>query len=125
MLCVSPSETSKTPPQSVEIVKDDRSIEQVIKDEFKAEWKVMVAVAKCESGMQQFGKDGKVILGKVNSNDVGLMQINTSFWGEEAKKLGHDIYTVEGNVKMAKVIYERQGLNAWLSHKCFLRSIPT
>lgn len=58
-------------------------------------------------------KDGKVLLGYPNPNDVGLAQINEPTWGATAKRLGFDIYTAQGNLAMAKWIFNTYGSAPW------------
>lgn len=70
-------------------------------------------IAKCESGGRQFNPDGSVLRGVHHPPDIGKFQINSAVWGDLALKLGHDIFTEEGNEAMAYVIYKRQGLQAW------------
>lgn len=84
---------------------------------------VMVDVAFCESTFRQYGEDGNVILGKVNKNDVGVMQINTGYHLEDAEDLGYDIYTLDGNLDYARALYEKQGTSPWVhSEKCWSKS---
>ena len=84
---------------------------------------VMVDVAFCESTFRQFNEEGEVVLGIVNKRDVGVMQINTRYHLEDAEELGHDIYTLEGNVAYARALYERQGDAPWIhSKKCWSQS---
>ena len=65
-------------------------------------------------------KDGKVLRGVPNPQDIGACQINIPFWGATAKKLGYNIYTLDGNVSMAKYILGQQGIKAWeWSQKCW------
>jgi len=70
-----------------------------------------VSIARCESGIRQFTANGDVI--RSRTNDVGLFQVNLKTWEKKSKELGIDIYTLEGNVIMAKVIYDQQGISAW------------
>lgn len=80
----------------------------------------MVAVFTCESGLHQFRANGDPLISGMNKNktyDLGLSQINSSHWSE-AKSLGLDIFhSLEDNLKMARVIYEREGINAWSCNK--------
>jgi hypothetical protein len=81
---------------------------------------ILVDIARCESSFRQFDTNGDLIRGKANSADVGVMQINEKYQGPTAKKLGYDIYTVEGNVAYAKHLYEEQGSAPWsASSKCW------
>src|SRR5689334_13522349 len=57
---------------------------------------VLHRIAKCEGGTQ-FDKKGNVVRGRVNSHDIGKWQINEDVWGKTAKKLGYNIYSLEGN----------------------------
>jgi len=75
----------------------------------------MVSVAKGESGLKQWHKDGRVVRGVITPEDTGLFQINTSYWGREAKRLGLDYEnSIVDNVKMARHIYDTQGITAWV-----------
>lgn len=76
----------------------------------------MLSVAVCESGIRHFAPiTGTILTSK--TNDLGLFQINSKTWLEKSKELGYDIYTVRGNIKMARYIYEVQGINAWVCNK--------
>jgi hypothetical protein len=84
---------------------------------------ILIEVARCESEFRQFDKNGKVIRGRVVSDDIGVMQINEFYHGETAKNMGMDIYTTEGNVAYAKYLYEKYGLNPWSASKpCWNKS---
>ena len=71
----------------------------------------LINVAKCESGLTQF-RNGEVLRGVVNHNDIGIFQINTQHEAE-AKKLGYDIYTLKGNIAYAQYLYKKNGLSDW------------
>lgn len=63
-------------------------------------------------------KEGVVLRGYPNPNDVGACQINETLWGKTAKNLGLDIEnSLIDNVKMANYIYSKQGMNAWVWSK--------
>lgn len=72
---------------------------------------VMTRVFECESGMDQWDDLGRVILSR--TNDVGISQINLTVWEDKALELGYDLFTTEGNLKMAKYILDHSGLRAW------------
>lgn len=96
--------------------------EIIIRNYFK-DTPILAEIAKCESSFRQYDKDGNVLLGKVNSDDVGVMQINTFYHGEIAEKLGYDIYTLKGNLEYAKALYGRSGDKPWVhSSKCWSKS---
>ncbi len=95
------------------------SLEDHVKEYFK-EAPVLAEIAKCESTYRHFKKDGTIVRGKINPADVGLMQINEKYHVEQAKKLGFDIYTLEGNMAYAKWLYEKEGVKPWKSSsKCW------
>lgn len=68
-------------------------------------------IALCESGLRQWTDSGEVV--KSETNDFGAMQIN-GVHEPEAEALGLDFKgSMEDNVKMAKIVYAKQGLGAW------------
>lgn len=73
----------------------------------------LVKIATCESGNKQFNKDGSVIRGKINNNDVGKYQINLTYHEKQASKLGYDLFTEEGNTNYAIWLYEKEGDKPW------------
>jgi hypothetical protein len=78
---------------------------------------ILQEIAICESGGRHFDTSGKVIRGKVNPNDIGKYQINQIVWGAEAERLGHDIFSEEGNEAMALEIYSREQSKPWSASK--------
>jgi len=76
---------------------------------------ILVDIARCESAFRQYDADGNVLRGKANHEDIGVMQINEKYHGDQAKKLGLDIYTAEGNVAFAKYLYAKYGSDPWSS----------
>ncbi len=84
---------------------------------------VMHEIARCESRMHQFDKDGSVKIGEITP-DRGLFQV-APLWVPELKKAGIDPDTLEGNVQAARYIYNRQGLAAWSSSEhCWGEEYP-
>jgi len=77
----------------------------------------LLNVAICESGLRQFNKDGSVLRGKVNSDDKGILQINTFYHQSEADILGYDLETLEGNLLFGRWLYLKQGLAPWSASK--------
>ncbi len=101
-----------------------KTTEEIIAEHFK-DTPVLKKIAFCESQNRQFSDEtGKVVLrGKVNPQDVGVMQINEKYHLEAAKKLGLDIYTLEGNIDYSKHLYETQGVKPWVySSSCWDKS---
>ena len=76
---------------------------------------ILVEVARCESQFRQHDKEGGILRGEQNSLDRGVMQINEYYHGEDSKKLGYDILTLEGNTAYARYIYEKYGVQPWQS----------
>lgn len=75
---------------------------------------VMVRIAKCESGFVHYDPsrpDG--VLKNPNSSARGVFQILTSAHGKRAKRLGHDLWTLEGNLAYAKYLYRQNGTRDW------------
>jgi hypothetical protein len=111
-----------TPTQEpYEVINEDPlPIEVQIEQVFKENAKIMKRVAFCESSLNHYDQNGKVLRGKVDSRDSGLYQINEFYHLEKSKELGLDIYTPEGNIKYAKYLLDTQGLNPWnASKKCW------
>jgi len=75
----------------------------------------MVAIAKCESGLKQFKADGSVVVSP--THDYGLMQINRKTWHETSIKMGLDYQNnMLDNLKLARHIYDVQGVTAWVCY---------
>lgn len=110
--------TSVQPSQEVFVVEA-----QTLKDyveEYFSDIPVMAKVAGCESKFKHFTRQGKVIRGEIVPEDVGVMQINEFYHLETAQKLGYDIYSVNGNLKYARYLFQKEGTTPWLSSsKCW------
>ncbi len=107
-----------------ETVMDRSAVEAYIKAEY-TDTPILIAIAQCESNFRQFNPDGTVVRGKIDDHDVGVMQINETYWLPKSKSLGDDIYTIEGNVAYAKYLYAKNGTDPWNSSaKCWSQSAP-
>jgi hypothetical protein len=96
-----------------------KAVEKYIREQFKDE-PILIEIARCESTFRQFDKDGHIIRGKVNSGDVGVMQINEKYHADTSNDLGMNIYTLEGNVRYGRYLYEKFGAQPWKSSsKCW------
>ncbi|TSC69339.1 MAG: hypothetical protein G01um101456_244 [Parcubacteria group bacterium Gr01-1014_56] len=93
-----------------------QTIEEYVRDYFIDE-PLLADIAKCESRMRQFDKSGSVLRGEVVEEDLGLMQVNETYHGKTADKLGLDLYTTQGNLAYARYLYEKQGSTPWNSSK--------
>lgn len=99
---------------TVSIVREisKRELEKYLREHF-ADTPILIEIARCESTLVHFREDGTLMRGRVDSADVGVMQINERYHLENAKKLGLDIYTIEGNVEYAKYLYKKFGSKPW------------
>jgi hypothetical protein len=116
---VSPATTMSTTAGSAitrTVANDPKAVEAYLRDQF-ADTPILVEVARCESTFRQYDSSGQVIRGIVNKGDVGVMQINEMYHADEAAKLGYDIYSIDGNVAMAKRLYAKFGTSPWSSSK--------
>lgn len=103
-------------------LKDSKQIEAYLRKEY-ADTPILVEIARCESTFRQFHDDGRVVQGIVDKRDTGVMQINTHYHGDTAKKLGHDLRTLQGNVAYAKYLYGKSGSKPWsASQSCWSNS---
>lgn len=105
----------------IEIV-EELTVEEYVNKYF-SDIPVLVEVARCESRFRQHGKDGRVLQGLVNELDLGVMQINEHYHIEKADKLGLDLETLEGNTAYARYLFEKSGLQPWISSSaCWKRT---
>lgn len=117
-----PTATNPTEKTAQIILQDRKSVEKYLREQY-AETPILVDVARCESEFRQFDTNGKLIRGRVNPLDVGVMQINEKFHSEKAQELGYDLHTIEGNVSYAKYLYEQEGAAPWkASSKCWAKA---
>ena len=108
----------------VTVTTDRKSLEKYLRENY-ADTPMLLEIARCESTFTHYDKNGDVIRGRVNSADVGLMQINEKYHLETAEKLGLDIHTVEGNVNYAKYLYDNEGVQPWsASSPCWGKALP-
>lgn len=91
-------------------------IEQIIQRKSQdngVDGKLAQAIAFCESTNRQYGSDGQVLRGIVNSKDVGLFQINEHYHLKKSVEMGYDIYTLEGNIDYAMELLKSDGSRHW------------
>lgn len=77
----------------------------------------MVQVAQCESGLTQFDAPNHVLRGRITPADIGLFQVNAEYHADQAKKLGINLYSLDGNIQYAKYLYNKNGLRDWNASK--------
>jgi hypothetical protein len=106
-------------PETVDVrdylpISDPENVARYVKDYFH-DIPVMNKIAKCESRDRQIDKNGNIVRGRKNTYDIGVMQINELYHAETAKKMGLDLYSIEGNVRYARYLYEKFGTKPWAS----------
>lgn len=74
---------------------------------------ILKKISWCESKNHQFNSDGSIYRGEINPLDTGKYQINEYWNGNEAIRLGFNIFTLEGNTKMALYLYKERGTQPW------------
>jgi hypothetical protein len=116
---------STTVNQEERVAFSGNEVEQAVREYF-SDIPVLVQVARCESTFRHTLEDGTVLRGKVDSRDLGVMQINTFYHGTEAAKLGLDLENFEDNMEYARQLYERQGTQPWkASSACWNKSLAS
>lgn len=102
------------------------AVEQLIvkaSEKYGIHTETALAIARCESNLQQYNEDGDVVRGKVNPLDVGVYQINEKYHLEMAEKLGYDIYTTKGNIEYAIWLMKNDGNKHWSSSRPCWKSV--
>ena len=95
------------------IVEAHTPLEELFYKEFGVNAHKMLEIARCESGLQQFEKDGTALLSRLGTPDYGLLQIN-KIWHADAEKMKLDIFnSIEDHLKMGSYILKKQGVGAW------------
>ena len=98
---------------------NQKELEKKVKAYFKDD-PILVDIARCESSFRQVDENGKILRGTINKGDVGIMQINEYYHADKAKELGLNLRTLEGNMAYAKYLYNKEGVQPWISSsKCW------
>jgi len=105
-----------SPTQPTLIMPAAQTLREYVENYF-ADAPIMAEIAWCESRFRQYDKHGSVFRGVVNSKDVGVMQVNEHYHLDTAEKLGIDLYSIEGNLEYARYLYEKEGVQPWISSK--------
>lgn len=87
-------------------------LEDLVRKEF-ADTPVLIRISSCESHFRQYEDDGTIRRGRINSEDVGIFQINEHYHLEASKKIGIDIYTVSGQIAYTRLLYAKNGTRDW------------
>lgn len=117
-------ETASTTPQVIELQATSTipltPRQEIMRVFGQEDGPLMMEVARCESGVKQFNKDGTLLRGVVDPRDVGIFQVNSWYHEEQATQLGLDLKTLEGNVAYAKILFDKRRLRDWqASSRCW------
>lgn len=116
------SKSDSSSKQKNQNVKNNLGVEEAVREYF-ADIPLMAEISKCESRFRQVDTSGDVLRGKVNANDVGALQINETYHLKRAEKLGYDIYSLQGNMEYARLLYQESGPQPWSSsYPCWGKS---
>lgn len=97
---------------------------EVVVREYFRDIPIMIQIARCESTFRHTLADGSVLRGRVDNRDVGVMQINTYYHGDQAVALGLNLENIYDNMAYARDLYERQGTQPWsASAPCWNRAL--
>lgn len=88
------------------------TLESYVREYYK-DTPVLAEIARCESHFTQYTDRGNILRGREVSTDVGVMQINETYHAAAARRMGYDIYTLQGNLAYAQAIYEKSGAAPW------------
>lgn len=97
-----------------ESLRNSETLSQYVREYF-VDTPILADIAWCESTMRHFDKNGDVLRGMVDNDDIGVMQINARYHEKDAAALGFDIYTLHGNLGFAQHLYDRQGVRPWMA----------
>ncbi len=119
LMSIQVSTTTDTGATTTLSLKDFKTLEAYVRAYYK-NTPELAEIAGCESNFRQYDSKGAILKGIVDKDDIGIMQINKYYNGDNAEKLGYDIYTIEGNLAYAKILYKKYGNDPWSSSgKCW------
>lgn len=79
---------------------------------------ILKKICDAESSGKQFNADGSVLRGVIDKSDIGICQINERYNNDEARRLGYDIYTEQGNKAFALHLFNTRGTQPWEASRC-------
>lgn len=84
----------------------------LIRAYFPEQPEVMIAIAECESELQQLRPDGTPLISP--TADAGALQVNLTVHQATAERLGLDVVnSLEDNLHYARMLYSERGLSPW------------
>jgi len=107
---------------------DQKAVQKKVMSYFKDE-PILIAIAGCESSYRQVDANGDLVRGTIDKDDIGVMQINEHYHSDQAKALGDNLRTLDGNMAFAKHLYDLEGTKPWVSSEaCWsqaIKPVPT
>lgn len=95
---------------------DQTAVETRVREYF-TDTPVMIEIARCESKFRQFTDSGNVLRGGVGSDMIGVFQFYEAIHAANAKTLGYNLETLDGNLAYARSVYQSQGTTPWNSSR--------
>jgi hypothetical protein len=96
--------------------KQVRTVEDAVRTYFRTT-PVLVEIARCESQFRHTLKNGSVLRGRINPQDIGVMQINLQYHKEVLDKKRLNPFVLEDNLAYARHLYEKHGTAPWNSSR--------
>lgn len=93
-----------------------QTVEEYVREYF-VDTPILAEVAKCESRFRHVADSGNILRGEANRHDIGVMQINTYYHKDTAKRLDLDLLTLDGNLAYAQSLFDREGTVPWSASK--------
>lgn len=92
--------------------KSNSGVEALVRAKL-ADYPVLIDIARCESRFRQWDASGNPLRGTINPKDVGVFQINEFYHLKKSLRMKTNIYSLEGNIAYAKMLYDKEGSTPW------------
>lgn len=89
-----------------------KTTEEIVREYFE-DIPIMAEVSRCESTFKHYSEDGSVLTGRVDSDDIGVMQINRRYHEATATAMNLDLDNLYDNLAYARYLYEKKGTQPW------------
>ena len=93
-------------------VGDAISSEKIVRSYFR-DLPIVVEIASCESNFRHTLSDGSVLRGRIDDDDIGVMQINKRYHQDSADRLNLDLNDIYDNMVYARILYNDAGTKPW------------
>ncbi len=97
------------PLSSLSTRKDINHVVDILSAKYGQNPLIIKRIIQCESGYNVDAVNRKAVVGR----DIGLLQINTYYHIDNAKKIGYDIYNPNDNLVYGFILMKRYGLSPW------------